>query len=419
MAQGTLINDFRPVYSENVLPLFSDFESTSIINKTSGSATSGAIFTSLKNYDGTQCIMSYNDDILTPLVFNFGSNLSKTITKTGTYIFSFELLHISAPVFNDILKVNIYVDGLLTESIENGLVNNDTGIGIDKDKWHCFAQSFILSAGQVVDFTFEHTCAPTGFGFSTIYFDALKLEYDDRNLGTPSIYSKPLDNSINYRFYTGWGNYLDTQKTIGTPLNLVAGVDTPLRIRANTYNETQLPIDVDTFYLAGNLAVTAVTGTFVEGDTLTGGTSGATAYLKRINTVSNFGLHNYVGDFTGTETITGSISGATASFSSLSNGYITGRNGDSIDFMLYFKVVPSATNAELDIWIDIGGGVGELYRDTKYYRGTTEKGVIYTIPSGYTLDTWEANGGVIYLKSSVNMTVYLVSINVDRSHKAR
>ena len=192
MAQGILINDFRPVYSENVLSLFSDFESTSIINKTSGSATSGAIFTSLKNYDGTQCIMSYNDDILTPLVFNFGSNLSKTITKTGTYIFSLELLHISAPVFNDVLKVNIYVDGLLTGSIENGLVNNDTGIGIDKDKWHCFAQSFIFSEGQVIDFTFEHTCAATGFGFSTIYFDALKLEYDDRNLGTPSIYSRPL-----------------------------------------------------------------------------------------------------------------------------------------------------------------------------------------------------------------------------------
>lgn len=193
MAQGILIENFRPVYSENVLPLFSDFESTSIINKTSGSATSGAIFTSLKNYDGTQCVMSYNDDILTPLVFNFGTNLSKTITKTGTYIFSLELLHISVPVFNDILKVNIYVDGLLTGSIENGLVNND--IGTDKDKWHCFAQSFILSEGQVIDFTFEHTCDPTGFGFSTIYFDALKLEYDDRNLGTPSIYSKPLVDS--------------------------------------------------------------------------------------------------------------------------------------------------------------------------------------------------------------------------------
>ena len=218
---------------------------------------------------------------------------------------------------------------------------------------------------------------------------------------------------------TGWASYVDTQKTIGTPLNLVAGVDTPLRIRANTIVESQLPIDVDTFYLSGNLAVTSVVGTFVDGETLTGGTSGATAVIKVINTTSNFGIVNYIGNFTGTETITGGTSGATASFSTLSNGYVTGRNGDNIDIMLYFKGVPSATNSEIDVWINIGGGVGELYRQTIYFRGTTEKGVMYTLPSAYTLGTWEANGGVIYLKSSVNMQIYGVNLNIDRSHKAR
>ena len=218
---------------------------------------------------------------------------------------------------------------------------------------------------------------------------------------------------------TGWGSYIDTQKTVGTPLNLVAGVDTALRVRANTIIDSQTPSDIKSFYISADLAVTSVVGTFVEGETLTGGTSGATCVLKIINTTSNFGIVNYIGNFTGAETITGGTSGATASFNILSDGYITGRNGDSIDIMIYFKCVPSAINSEIDVWINIGGGIGELYRQTLYFRGTTEKGAMYSIPSGYTLGTWEANGGVIYLKSSVNMQVYGVNLNIDRSHKAQ
>jgi len=218
---------------------------------------------------------------------------------------------------------------------------------------------------------------------------------------------------------TGWASYVDTQKTVGTPLALVAGVDTALRVRANTVIDSQLPVDIKTFYVSGRLIVTSVTGTFVEGETLTGGTSGATAVIKEIYLATEFGLVNYIGNFTGTETITGGTSGATASFSSLSDGYVTGRNGDNIDIMLYFKVLPSAINSEIDVWINIGGAVGELYRQTIYFRGATEKGAMYTIPSGYTLGTWEANGGVIYLKSSVNMNIYGVNLNLDRSHKSR
>ena len=217
---------------------------------------------------------------------------------------------------------------------------------------------------------------------------------------------------------TGWASYVDTQKTVGVPLNLVAGVDTPLRIRANTIIDFQIPEGVKAFYVSGRLVVTSVTGVFVEGETITGGTSGATAVIKEIYSTTEFGIVNYIGNFTGTETITGGTSGATSSFSSLGNGYVTGRNGDSIDIMLYFKAVPSAINSEIDIWINIGGAVGELYRQTILFRGTTEKGAMYTIPSGYTLGTWEANGGVIYLKSSVNMQVYGVTLNLDRSHKA-
>lgn len=98
---------------------------------------------------------------------------------------------------------------------------------------------------------------------------------------------------------------------------------------------------------------------------------------------------------------------------------ITGRNGDGLDIMLYWVGIPSAQNAELDVWIDIGGAVGELYRQTFLFRGTNQKGILYSLPSAYTLNTWEANGGDIYMRSSVNMDMYGFTFNFDTSHKAR
>lgn len=101
------------------------------------------------------------------------------------------------------------------------------------------------------------------------------------------------------------------------------------------------------------------------------------------------------------------------------SGKITGRTGDNLDAMIYFVAVPSATNAELDIWIDIGGSIGAIYLQTIYFRGTSPKGVLYSLPSAYTLNTWEANGGTIKIKPSVNMNFYGMTYNFDRSHKAR
>lgn len=101
------------------------------------------------------------------------------------------------------------------------------------------------------------------------------------------------------------------------------------------------------------------------------------------------------------------------------SGKITGRNGDNLDAMIYFWAVPSATNAELDIWIDIGGSIGAIYVQTIYFRGTSAKGVLYSLPSAYTGATWEANGGIIKIKPSVNMQFYGMTYNFDRSHKAK
>lgn len=100
---------------------------------------------------------------------------------------------------------------------------------------------------------------------------------------------------------------------------------------------------------------------------------------------------------------------------------ITGRNGDSLDLMLYFKAVPNVNNQWIDIWIDIGGSVGELYRQTfAFPRGSgQERGIVYALPSAYTLNTWEANGGTVYIRSNNTVDIYDITFNFDRSHKAR
>lgn len=100
---------------------------------------------------------------------------------------------------------------------------------------------------------------------------------------------------------------------------------------------------------------------------------------------------------------------------------ITGRDGDSLDFMIYFKAVPSVQNQWLEMWVDIGGSVGELYRQTfSFPRGLgVERGILYSLSSGYTLNTWEANKGTVYIRSNAALDIYGININLDRSHKAR
>lgn len=104
-----------------------------------------------------------------------------------------------------------------------------------------------------------------------------------------------------------------------------------------------------------------------------------------------------------------------------SGGLITGRDGDNLDIMIYFKAEPSAVDQWIDIWVDIGGSVGELYRQTfPFPKGSgIERGILYALPSAYTLNTWESNGGRVYVRSNASVDVYEINFNFDRSHKAR
>ena len=157
---------------------------------------------------------------------------------------------------------------------------------------------------------------------------------------------------------TGWASYVDTQYTSGSPFSVLANTDTPLPNNAGTIIDSQKPTDITTFY---------------DGTT------------------------------------------------------ITGRNGDALDFMIYFKATPSAINQSLDVYVDITGGTGtpanlaRLYEQTfSFPRGSgVERGILYALPSAYTLNTWQANGGVVYIRSDAALTLHSINYNFDRTHKAR
>jgi len=97
---------------------------------------------------------------------------------------------------------------------------------------------------------------------------------------------------------------------------------------------------------------------------------------------------------------------------------LSGRKGDSIDIMAYFKAVPTVNNQWLDVWLDIIG-LGEFYRQTfSFPRGAgTERGVVYSLSSLYNLDTWVANGAKLYIRSNASLDIYGISYNIDRSHQ--
>ena len=157
---------------------------------------------------------------------------------------------------------------------------------------------------------------------------------------------------------TGWADYADAQYTTSNRFPIPAATDTSLPNNAGNTVDFQKPTDVATFY------------------------DGAS---------------------------------------------ITGRNGDGLTFTFEFIAVPTNVNTtEIEIWIDITGGTGtptnlaNLYRRLETFeKGVgVEKTITYTI-TGYTLGTWEANGGVVKVRTNGACDVFGVRYVLTRTHKAR
>lgn len=102
-----------------------------------------------------------------------------------------------------------------------------------------------------------------------------------------------------------------------------------------------------------------------------------------------------------------------------SEGKIVGRTGEAIGITLDFTAVPTNANTTLiETWIDIGSPVGQLYR--RPYSFPKGQGVARQIISStiaYTLDTWETNGGTVYVRANNTCDIYDIRFVIFRMSK--
>ena len=100
---------------------------------------------------------------------------------------------------------------------------------------------------------------------------------------------------------------------------------------------------------------------------------------------------------------------------------ITGRNGDAINIVIEFKARPNTSaTTRLSVTIDIGGTVGEIYpRDFVLAKGNGVEHYYLSSFNAYTLDTWEANGGTVKIRSTASTDIYDIRYVITRTHKAR
>lgn len=160
---------------------------------------------------------------------------------------------------------------------------------------------------------------------------------------------------------TGWIDYVDTQYTSGTPLSLTADTDTLLPNNAGTVVSSNAPKN-------GSTALTLYDG-----------------------------------------------------------NVITGREGDGLSITLDFKALPTSGAATyLEVWFDITGGSGtptalaNLYkRLITFPKGSGEERPVNFTVATYSLDTWEANGAVVKLRSNGPVSIYDIRFILHRTHKSQ
>ena len=103
------------------------------------------------------------------------------------------------------------------------------------------------------------------------------------------------------------------------------------------------------------------------------------------------------------------------------DGYvITGRAGDGLLITVDLIATPTSVAAtSIELWFDIGGAVGELYRRiVTFPKGNGVPRPINFSTSAYTLDTWEANGATAYVRADGPVDIYNIRYVLTRTHKA-
>lgn len=424
-------------YAENLLDSYLTFETTQTWTVSSGTG-SGANSNDVSFY-GTKSLKIQNTAPTTDIVVTNSTQNTVIVNKTAEAQLSFYLYKSSvSDEFTG--NVKIFKNAVLLDTQDWTLEST-----MDAN-WYRFVsdQTYSLVTDDVITFTFQFD-GDAGFtGTKTVYIDGMMLNPTKRQDYAPPIYTVPNGNAVlstlpssdgtyilevdsgsyswtDYRDYSGWADYADTQYTSGSPLSLLASTTATLENNAGTIVKSQMPTDINEMYYSGGLVLSGVSGTFQVDETITGGTSGATATLRLIDGGDYYFLGNSSTPFQAAETVTGGTSGATATVSSLLDPIITGQNGDGYVITVDLKAKPTnAGTSYVEIWFDIGGAVGELYRRINTFpKGNGVERPITLSTLVYTLNTWEANGAKVYIESDNTCDIYDIRFVIARTHRAR
>jgi len=209
------------IYSENILNQFLTFNDAFTWNVVSGGSNGVAENTAAGMvYAGEKAIQVTFTDTGVLIVDSGGTQSDVTIPKDGNYIISYRIAKNDVDASMDV-GVYVYVNGiLLTQNkFEQTLFTDNDGY-ID-DVWNCYFQYLTLQEDDVVSFQFDFQSDVIG---SKLFFDGLKLELVDRELGLPSYYLEPLGTSPNSNFV-----FVNSLQDLPTPttgvITLVAGVN--------------------------------------------------------------------------------------------------------------------------------------------------------------------------------------------------
>ena len=191
MIQAIRELNLRPVYSVNLFEKKSLFTTQTSFNVTDGSGTYAPSENVQYNEFYSAFISSgtYNSNDFT---FNFGDNYDVVAPQTGNYIFSwrFNNINFTSGFYVPFeYEIKVFRNGLLSETIFGQHIGNYQE---NAKKWNTYCQSFYAEAGEIISFTFTIK-ADISYPYSVMNFfmGGLKLEYDDRYLGVPSMYSLP------------------------------------------------------------------------------------------------------------------------------------------------------------------------------------------------------------------------------------
>lgn len=187
-------------YSENLLTPFCTFDKTHTWNIISGGANGIVSNSNVRKFDGLKSLRVDFTGI-GQLVFSSGSTeMDFTAPKDGIYILSSRFFRELTATGDVSFEFTLFKNAIPFLEINENF-NTET---FELGKWNNFAQSFELEEGDVLSFVLKIGSSITG---NHIYIDGLKLELDDRNLGIPSVYSRPIEQ------ITGWQSKTDTINT--------------------------------------------------------------------------------------------------------------------------------------------------------------------------------------------------------------